>query len=318
MVKLKVRIALRDWDFLTPILLGDIKSDLIDLKIERVETLVTNLAMIDHYEGAETSFSRYTSARALQDHRLVGVPNFLMRGFRHRCLITRKDSRITSFADLKGAKIGVTGWRDSGNSWTRTALFHAGIDVDDAYWYAGRLTAAHPIVDRLDGFGKVGRIEAVPDEKPMVELLEKGWLDAVMTPFMPSGFFTNQTPFRQLLSDFRKIEQAYYKDVGYVPGIHILAFKKAFFDKNRDAVQEVGRMLDESRNLWRNKRQKYAETTPWILVDLEYSAYHLKPDWDASGLEQNYRMIGDFASELYRQRILPHKITAEEIFPESN
>lgn len=315
MAKIKIRAAFRDWDYLTPLLLGDIRSDHVDLDIERVGTLVTNLAEIDSYDVAETSFSRYASARAVDDDRLIGVPHFLMRGFRHRCLITRKDSPITTFSQLKDKRIGVTGWRDSGNVWTRTALFQEGLDVEDAYWYAGRLTEAHPIIDRLDGFGRPGRIEAVPDEKPMVELLENGWLDAIMTPFMPDGFYNSSTSFRQLLPDFRASEQAYYDKVGYIPGIHMLAFKKEFVEKHSEALVEVDRLLNTSKKLWLNKRRKYAETTPWILDDLEQSAYRLAGDWDSSGLVTNSRMITDFASELYRQKILPHHLTVEDLFP---
>jgi len=315
--KIKIHVALRDWDYLTPLLLGDVTSDLIDLKIDRVGTLVDRLDASSPYQAVEASFSRYVSARVAGDDNLVGIPNFLMRGFRHRCLIVHQTSKITTFKQLAGKRIGVTGWRDSGNSWTRTALFRAGIDVADAFWYAGRLTQNHPITDRLDGFGQKGRIESVPDERSMVDLLREGWLDAVMTPFMPEGFFAPDSEFRHLLPDFRTEEQAYYHDVGYVPGLHILCFERGFARANPQAVIELNRMIDLSKSIWLEKRRKYADTTPWILDDLNHMARTLSSDWDRSTLAANAKMIEDFTAELYRQHITPVALSAEQVFPDS-
>jgi len=313
--KLRISVALRDWDYLTPLLLGDVTSNLIDVKIDRVNTLIDKIDVGGSYQAAEASFSRYVSARIAGDSSVVGVPNFLMRGFRHRCLIVRRDSNITTFEQLANKRIGVTGWRDSGNSWTRTALFRAGIDVEDAYWYAGRLTHAHPITDRLDGYGQKGRIEPMPDERPMVDLLREGWLDAVMTPFMPDGFFDRKSAFRHLLPDFREKEQAYYRDVGYVPGLHILCFEHGFAHEHPWAVAELDRVIDQSKSIWLEKRRKYGETTPWILDDLNHVAHVLDPDWDKSGLDSNKKMIEDFTAELKRQHIETVALSAEQLFP---
>lgn len=40
----------------------------------------------------------------------LGVPQFLMRGFRHGGIITAKTSPITRLEDLASKNIGVTGW----------------------------------------------------------------------------------------------------------------------------------------------------------------------------------------------------------------
>ena len=162
-----LRLALRDWDYMTPLILGDVSSPRLDVKVDRVGTLVSSVANEAAYDAAETSFSRYAQMRHDGDESVIGMPNFIMRGFRHRCIITSKASSIRQLSDLAGKKIGVTGWRDSGNTWTRAAIRREGVGVEDAMWYAGRLTEAHPITDRLDGFGRPGRIEAAPGERPI-------------------------------------------------------------------------------------------------------------------------------------------------------
>jgi len=316
MAKIKIRAAFRDWDYLTPLLLKDIDSDVVDIEITRVGTLLTDFAGQTEYDAAEMSFSRFVSGRVEGDARVLAVPNFLMRGFRHRCLITHADSGITRFDQLQDKRIGVTGWRDSGNTWTRAALYRHGIDVDSAYWYAGRLTAAHPDIDRLEGYGQPGRIEQVRDGTPMVELLENGGLDAVMTPFMPPGFFSRNGKLRLLLPDFREEERAYYAQVGYVPGMHVLAFKSDFVQQHPEAVAECNRLIDLTKQTWLEKRRKYADTTPWVMADLYYCGQHLESDWDSSKLVDNVHMIEDFCQEMHRQGIVSRKMTLQELFPE--
>jgi len=300
---------------MTPLVLGDVRSERIEVQVDRVGTLPEDFANDPRYEASEVSFSRYTTGRARGDTAVFGVPNFLMRGFRHRCIITARTSPLTRLEELKGKRIGVTGWQDSGNTWTRTALARAGVGIADVRWYAGRLTEAHPIVDRLGPYARPGRIEAVPDERPMLELLESGELDAVFTPFMPMDFFARDSKFRHLLPDVHCSELAYFNAVGYVPGIHILGIKVAFAAEHPWLPQELSDLLDTSQRLWLEKRQKYADTTPWIIDELVRCGRDLPANWNASGLEHNCRMITDFLGEIGNQNLAETDLTPDALFP---
>lgn len=310
-----LRLALRDWDYMTPLVLGDVSSPRLDIKVDRVGTLVSNVATETAYDAAETSFSRYAQMRHDGDESVIGIPNFIMRGFRHRCIITSKASSIRQLSDLAGKKIGVTGWRDSGNTWTRAAVRREGVGVEDAMWYAGRLTNDHPITDRLDGFGRPGRIEAAPGERPMVDLLEDGGLDAVFTPFMPKGFFDKDSTLRQVLDDYRSAEVDYFNDVGYVPGMHLIGFKAEIVREHPWIMDELSELLDASQRMWLEKREKYADTTPWMIDELRRCAADLSPSWSVNGFEANEKMIADFALELHEQKILPRLLSPADLFP---
>jgi 4,5-dihydroxyphthalate decarboxylase len=310
-----LRLALRDWDYMTPLVLGDVSSPRLDVKVDRVGTLISHLGRDEAHEAAEMSFSRYAQLRADGDDTIVGVPNFIMRGFRHRCIITTKTSPITQLHQLAGKRIGVTGWRDSGNTWTRAVLRREGVGIEDASWFAGRLTQAHPITDRLDGFGRPGRIEAAPGERPMMDLLSEGGLDAVFTPFMPEGFFTANSSFRQVLSDFRGAELSYFKDVGYVPGMHLIGIKAAIVEEHPWLAAELSELIDESQRVWTAKRRKYAETTPWMFDEVLKVSTDLPATWCDSGFDANRVMIAGFASELHAQGILARTLSPEDLFP---
>lgn len=310
-----LRLALRDWDYMTPLVIGDVSSPRLKIIVDRVGTLVSNIATDDAHDAAEMSFSRYAQMRHDGDDSVVGVPNFIMRGFRHRCIITAKTNPVRTLSDLAGKKIGVTGWRDSGNTWTRAALAREHVGVEDAMWYAGRLTQEHPITDRLDGFGRPGRIEACPGERPMVELLQEGFLDAVFTPFMPKGFFDQNSPFRSVLDDYRQSEVDYFNAVGYVPGMHLIGFKAQIVRDHPWIMQEVSDLIDASQAMWLEKREKYADTTPWMIDELRRCTADLGSSWNVSGFEPNEKMISDFALALFEQKILPRRLSPAELFP---
>ena len=56
---LPLRMKFRDWDFWTPLLLGDVKSEKLDIKATRVASLIDNVADDPECDAAEMSFSRY-------------------------------------------------------------------------------------------------------------------------------------------------------------------------------------------------------------------------------------------------------------------
>lgn len=182
---LKIRMKSRDWDFWTPLLLGDVTSDTIDLELTRVQSLIDNVADDPDCEAAEMSLSRYAMRRSAgTDRNLVGIPFFIMRGFRNRCILTSDDSPITTLSDLRGKRIGLSGWQDSGNTWTRALLLEAGVPVDSIQWTLSRMTAADRIdPERGKQFWDDRVVSHDPDETPLVDLLKAGKIDAIFQAF---------------------------------------------------------------------------------------------------------------------------------------
>lgn len=312
---LTIRLAVRDWDYLTPLLLGDVVPQDFTLKVHRVGTLVDNLATSDDFDAGEVSFSRHAQAVARGDRSLQAIPHFLMRGFRQRCIITTKNSPLSALGQLRGKRIGLTGWQDSGNTWTRTLLRREGVEIGDATWWVGRLTDQHPVVDRLAGFGRPGHIEAAPGERPLLTLLREGTLDAIFTPFMPNGFFAPDSDLRQLQVDFRQAELDYFNQVGYIPGIHVLGIKPALAAANPGLTDALSDIIGQSARMWYDKRVKYADTTPWLMDDLARIARDLPSNWNENGFAANRKMVTDFATELFEQGLTARCLTPMELFP---
>ncbi|MFD2237634.1 hypothetical protein [Aureimonas populi] len=115
-----LRLALRDWDWLTPLRLGEVPGS-EGVSVTVVDDLPAELVLDPAFDAVEMSFAQ--AARRLDegDMRVVSLPCFPMRGFRHRCALVRADSELRQLPELKGLRIGMTGWQDTGSTWIRGA-----------------------------------------------------------------------------------------------------------------------------------------------------------------------------------------------------
>lgn len=311
----RLRVALRDWDWLTPLVMGEVDVSPLKkmgymLEIDRVSSL-RGFRSAREYDGSEVSLSRYVAAVAGGVNEIHALPHVLMQAFRHRCVLVSASSEATEPAHLIGGRIGITGWQDSGNVWTRSALSDGGLRISDAQWFAGRLTSEHPELDRLGPYGVPGRIEAIFG-RPMVDRLIDGELDAILTPFMPQGFYSGESQLRPLFPDIRVAEKQWVTERGYVPGHHILAFKRYV---PIEAQGVVSGLLEESKRQWKEKRQKLAETTAWTAVDLWDESQYLPRNWDQQGLKNHELMFDEFVSESLHQGLIDKRVPIEELFP---
>ena len=204
-------------------------------------SLIDNVADDPECDAAEMSFSRY-NLRVDQGKAegIVAVPFFIMRGFRTRNIVTTDESPLESLSDLAGKRIGLSGWQDSGNTWTRALLRRIGVDCDAIHWTLSRCTekdAVEPTRGKAFWNGK--NIVHEENETPLVKLLHEGKIDAMFQAFMPQGYCSGDLGLRPVVRDFKADEIAYYNAVGYVPGIHILAFKESYVRANPWAIREL-------------------------------------------------------------------------------
>ena len=308
----RIQLATRNWDHVIPLALGDVPQE--RYAFERRE-ITPDLWSEPGLDGGETSFSRYIRARAAGDYSVTALPVFIMRGFRHRCIITRTESPFETAADLRGARIGLTGWVDTGNTWTRAVLRQAGVGIADAEWRVGRLTGAHPIQDRIGAIAVPENVRPCENEEPMVDMLLRGALDAVMTPFMPPGFYEPGSPLRTLYRDSRAAEADYFRSTGFVPGIHLLAVQTRVLEENPAAAQELVDLFESSRILSDSRRGKLQDITPWQNEAIAETTRVFGANWMATGWKHNQLMISGLQTEMIDQGLLAGHLSDDALFP---
>lgn len=310
-----IRLGLRDWDHVVPLASGLVDVAGFTVRIDSRDTTPDVLAE-PGLDGGETSFSRYVQARAAGDDRLVGLPAFVMRGFRQRCVLVRVDSPLRSLAQLAGARVGLTGWPDSGNTWTRALLRAEGVDLAGVTWLVGPLTAGESGKDRLGGRPLPPNVSAMAEGRTLEGELAAGRLDAILSPFMPAELFTRDSRFRHLLDDHPAAERAYWAATGFVPGIHLVTLKREIVDAHPTLPAALLAGLERSKRRWVERRRLLADTTPWLLRELTESALLFGDDWMPYGAASNAAMTRAFCEELYAQGVWPEPIDPAVVFPD--
>jgi 4,5-dihydroxyphthalate decarboxylase len=311
-VRAHVRLGLRPWDHLTPLALGEVRASDFDLDLARLEA-TPDITTTPQFDGGETSFSRYVLGLARGDRRLVGLPAFVMRGFRHRCLIVRRASRLEDPAQLGGRRIGLTGWPDSGNTWTRAVLRHAGVDLSSIDWLVGPAFSGEVAHDAA-GLDLPPNVRTARAGETLVGGLLDGTLDVAMMPFMPPELHQPDGPLRPLIRDYRAAEIAYFRDVGFVPGIHVVTLKREVVDASPWLPAAVVELLDRSKRRWWTQRKRLFDTTPWLLQDIDTTIKTIGDDWMPYGVAANARMVAAFCTELEAQGIAPRRVDPGAVF----
>ncbi|HEV7951589.1 MAG TPA: ABC transporter substrate-binding protein [Glaciihabitans sp.] len=309
-----LRFAARHWDHLLPLALGDIDTLGVDIDLDRRD-ITPNLWASPDLDIAESSFSQYLLKRAAGDDSVTALPVFVMSGFRQRCIITRTDSDITSLDQLRGATVGLTGWPDSGNTWTRALLRREGVGLDEVTWRVGPLTDAHPVTDRIGPFGAPSNVAHTDNDGTLTAQLLDGTLDAVMTPFMPPGFYAPNSPYRPLFRNTAAVEADYYREVGYVPGIHLVGVKTALLDADPTLAQKLVNILEASKRLAAERHTKLQDVLPWLNDAVQETEAVFGDDWLRYGSSAATNMFDDFAAEHLAQGSLDRHVQYSDVFP---
>jgi 4,5-dihydroxyphthalate decarboxylase len=307
-----IRMASYNWDHLQPLATGDIKPEGIDLIMERGG--LARLSAEPRLDLAETSLSLYLIGLSRGDRELVGLPVFLMRSFRHRCFLVRRGSQLQGFPDLVGKRIGTDGWAHTGNTWCRAAMRERGIDIASVSWFVGPQESTSPPAHPGPAQTYPANVRDIPAGKNLVDMLLADELDALMIPFPPRGFFTPDSHIVHLFRDVRGVERAYYGRVGYCPGIHIAALRRSVFERGPSIALRLYAAFEESKRRWGDERRIRADTTPWLLLELEETAALLGDDWQPNGVGPNRRMLADFCEEQLAQGLVSHPLEPDTAF----
>src|SRR6201996_4670757 len=140
MSKLRLSIAVGDYDRVRPLVDGDVSIDGVDPVFMLLEPEEVFFRAFRHqeFDVCELSLSSFSVRASRGDNPYVGVPVFTSRAFRHNAITVRTD-RIRSPADFAGKRIGVPEYQLTACVWARALLEEHGVDLADVTWVRGGL-----------------------------------------------------------------------------------------------------------------------------------------------------------------------------------
>jgi len=318
MTRLRLTLAIGDYDHTRDLALGAVRPDgieLIHLALP-VEEIFFRFTKYREWDVSEMSFGKVVSLASQDDRSLVALPVFPSRVFRLSSIYVRGDGRVRSPGDLAGKRIGVPEWAQTAAIYTRGYLAHElGLALADIEWVQA-------------GLNEAGRVEKVALKLPpgirlrpvrdatLNDMLLGGELDAVLSARPPRGFAEGR--ITRLYPDYREPEEAYFRKTGVFPIMHVVALRRDVFERDPWVAMNLFKAFEEAK---RRSLARLADVTAshaplaWIG---DYSARMQRLFGDDPwpyGVEPNRRTLEAFLQFAFEQGVCHRRLGVEELFP---
>jgi 4,5-dihydroxyphthalate decarboxylase len=309
---LHINVVALAHDWLSPIRTGDIGISGLELTFDHA-TPIERFVVDSGHDVGEMSLARMLLRWSRGDHRFVPLPMYVYRSFVHREYFVRRESRLSSLIDLRGKRIALSGWPNTGNTWARTVLRDAGVAPETVEWLA--FTEDDPDAARL---GLKPPDYVVDTATRPLDLLLAGSVDAVIMGETPAEVRRPNGRLRRLYSDFAAAEKEYFNRTRTYPGHHILGVRREVYERERSILQRLYQGFDRARQTWFEQRSDLEETSPWLAADIDESVALFGGSWYQDGIESdaNQQMVRTLHAEQVAEGLNPPAFDPLSVFHE--
>ena len=325
MTKISLTLGSGDYDRVRPLWDGEVSAEGLDLNVVLlpVEEIFFRMVRYQEFDAAEMSMSSYVISKQRGTPRLVAIPVFPSRKFRHADIYIHSDSRIKKPEDLRGGRIGVPEYQMTAFVWLR-GIFQEfyGIAATDIHWFSGG-TEKPGREERLKiTLPTAFRLTSIPTDRTLYEFLRNGEIDAVFTARVPSPFVRGETWMARLFPDSKEVEKEYYRQSGIFPIMHTVVLREEVYQKCAWAAQSLYKAYCKAKDLCFERLLSAAAlpvSLPWLSGAMEETFALMGRDFWPYGLEPNRKTLSKLLQYMREQGLLPedYKPQPEELFAPS-
>lgn len=323
-MKLPLSIAFAENPRTRPILDGRAKAEGIELAPSVVgpsELFWRQLKYAD-FDVAEMSFSSFIIAMSKGDDRFLGLPIFTTRRFFHAHILVRRDAGIDRPEDLKGKRVGVTEYQQTGALWTRGALEHEwGVRSQDMEFFMER-------TPELSHGGATGfkpppgvTVHQIPAEKSVASMMLSGELQACIH-YRGHGSLVNRSnvnllahpDIRTLFPDVRAEGVRYLRKTGVFPINHGMVIRREIAERHPWAIINLMKAFEAANRIADTERIEHVEyhiDAGLLPADAREA---LKTQVVQHGIVANRKTLETAAQMSVEQGLTPRLMTLEEVF----
>src|ERR1700759_4552520 len=180
----------------------------------------------------EISMSSSLLSVARNDSHSVAIPAFVSRLFRHSGIYIRTDRGIRTAADLKGKTLGLPEYQMTANVWVRGMLQEEyGVKPADIKWRRGGLEEPGRAERARISLPPNIDLQAVPTDRSIADMLEKGELDGLLSARAPSCYLRGAANVGRLFPNYPEVEAAYYQKTKLFPIMHAVGIRRSLVEK---------------------------------------------------------------------------------------
>lgn len=273
------------------------------------------------FDVCEISFSSYIRTIADGTAPYIGIPAFVSRVFRHSGIYIRADSGIEKPEDLRGKRIGLPEYQITAVVWMRGILQHEyGVHPNEIQWrQGGQEQAGRKERTPLKPIPGID-LQTIPEDRTLVEMLEKGELDALFTARAPSSFLSGKPHIKRLFSDVRAVEQQYYKKTKIFPIMHLVGLRRSLAEKYPWLPASLFKAFIQAKAIATTDLHDVNAllvTLPWLVAEAIDTEQLMGKDFWRYGVKQSLHEIEALTQYSFEQGLSSRKVGVDELFAPS-
>jgi 4,5-dihydroxyphthalate decarboxylase len=323
MSSLRLSLALSGYVHTQELTNGRIRPDGIDLTIitQPFESIALRFRNTLEFDICEYLFANYCARVAHFDKApMVALPVFTSRVFRHSSIYIRAGAGIDKVADLIGRRVAIPQWTQTATVYMRGYLAHdAGVPLSLIKWVQA-------------GVNEPGRREGVPflklpsgievtaaPDRTINDMLLSGEIDAAITARPPRAFIEGHTGICRLFTDYRRVEEDYYRRTGIFPIMHTIVMRRDVYEANRWIARNLYDAFEVAKRAGLASlgeiTTSYLPTAwgPEHVLSVNGMLFGESDPWPY-GAKPNLTTISAFLDYCFEQGITERKLNPEELF----
>jgi 4,5-dihydroxyphthalate decarboxylase len=265
---------------------GDVKSDLVDFDFADVKasnTAFKPLVREAKFDVAELAIVTFLQAKTYGKPYVLIPATVLGRGQHHTIAYNPERGELKP-SDLAGKRVGVRAYTQTTGAWVRGFLADDyGVDTAKVRW----VTFEDP---HLAEYKDPDFVTRAGEGKTQVQMLLDGELAAAIV-----GDTLPDPRLKPLIPDADAVARRWAETHGGVPINHMMVVREAIAKSRPDIVQEIYRLLQESRRA--AAPPAGGSLDPWRF-----------------GIEENRRSLEIVIDYSYRQKLIARKFSVDELF----
>ena len=318
----KIRLTLACWDYDRTRALQDGRVQVDGVEINylplRVEETFWRMLRYQEFDAAELSMGSYLMAREKDFPRLIAIPVFPSRAFRHSCIYINTESGIKEPKDLVGKRVGVPEYQITMAIWARGILQHEyGVKPEQMKWLIGG--EEHPgREDKIrHDLPKSIDIRPIAPDQTLSSMLERGEIDAMISAHMPSPFVRRSPRVRRLIPNFPEVEKDYYRRTKIFPIMHTVALREDFYEKNPWVAQSLCKAFAEAKRICQEAMYEFSALKymlAWSIAEMEEERELFGEELWPYGLETNRHVLETLVQYSHEQGLIKSRLDLESLF----
>jgi 4,5-dihydroxyphthalate decarboxylase len=319
MSKLRLSIAVRDYDRTRPLTDGSVQIDGVDPVFMALdpEEIFFRAFRYAEFDICELSLSSSTVKTAQGDFAYVGVPAFVSRAFRHTSIYVRTD-RVKTPADLKGRKVGVSEYQLTANVWARALLADEyGVKPSDIHWIRGGLEEAGRIEKIAIKLPPDVTLDAAPAGRTLNAMLEAGEIDAFIGPRTPSCFEQGKPNVGWLFADPMAAAKEYFAKTGHFPIMHMVGVRRTLVEQHPWLPAAVLKAFTRAKSICLALLEETSAskvTLPFMEEQVRAARALMGEDFWPYGIAANRKSLEYFLAQHHQQGLSARLVKVEELF----